>query len=684
MTQKHHQEEISGPLDTIEAAVSAIDLPRPKRARIQSRKVRENSCQSEISEVPALRRSYPPPSPSPSLSSRPRPTNSQNSSQSVDRRTAERRQKEEWQIQFESARNKPDKLKILREHIGPPRPYPEKLNVPTPSDPGRSLLRPSQYKPLSLFNRFIPQDLFPGIAEHTNQYAFEKETAEFGQRSWQDVTAAEIAGYIGAVLLIGAQPGGRDLPYYWNQQDNLPDWPVAEYISLNRFQQISRYLKLNRPGDLPDNQWYKKVEPLATRFREATTAEVYELPQNLSIDEQLVRFTGRSKHTIQMNSKAAGQGYKIYSLCCSNGYMVDFKFTSAQEKIAQMELFAEFSQSESVILNLAQSLLERFPRPRPYYVLHMDNFFTTRALYQRLYELGIGANGTAKAGSGIPKELACLGEAMSKQNDHGEWFNYVVGSVNCIAFCDSASKAMMTTVHDLTAEEYVYFDAVKRPGASFKYAKPAEAVEQSPISRSSQQTQLRKLYALDEYNQYMGGSDNHAKQTSFYSTAQHYHRRNWLPLFYFLLDAAVTNAYILYKLGTEGRKLSHADFQQAIALDLLRTPGAVLRRRRPTVENNRNSRAKSIRKAGHEGHYWVKLDGYRLCQVCSNHPGKQRGRKSRCALREISNNVPAVSAGLNAAKKARHRSKWSCSKCSIPICYNSHCWERHLLRLERL
>ncbi|KAF7501968.1 hypothetical protein GJ744_006158, partial [Endocarpon pusillum] len=84
---------------------------------------------------------------------------------------------------------------------------------------------------------------------------------------------------------------------------------------------------------LLDNQWYKKVEPLATRFRNATTPQVYELPQNLSIDEQLVKFKGRSKHTIQMNSKAAGQGYKIYSLCSTDGYMIDFRFSSATEKL---------------------------------------------------------------------------------------------------------------------------------------------------------------------------------------------------------------------------------------------------------------------------------------------------------------------------------------------------------------
>jgi Transposase IS4 len=136
--------------------------------------------------------------------------------------------------------------------------------------------------------------------------------------------------------LIGAQPGGRDLPYYWNVDDNLPDWPVAEYISLRRFQQISRYLKVNEPEDLPDEQWFMKINPLADAFRAATTPELYELPQNLGINEQLIKFSGRSKHTMQMSTKAAGEGYKIYSLCCPNGYMIDFRFTSAEQKVAEI------------------------------------------------------------------------------------------------------------------------------------------------------------------------------------------------------------------------------------------------------------------------------------------------------------------------------------------------------------
>jgi Transposase IS4 len=121
-----------------------------------------------------------------------------------------------------------------------------------------------------------------------------------------------------------------------------------------------------------------------------------------------------------MNSKAAGKSYKIYSLCYLNGYMVNFKFSSIIKKVAELEHYEGFTLSKSIVLNLANMLVERFLYLRPFYVLHLDNFFTTCRLYQKLYKHGIEANGTAKAGASIPKELAYLQDTMMKKKDHGE------------------------------------------------------------------------------------------------------------------------------------------------------------------------------------------------------------------------------------------------------------------------
>jgi Transposase IS4 len=121
-----------------------------------------------------------------------------------------------------------------------------------------------------------------------------------------------------------------------------------------------------------------------------------------------------------MNSKAAGKGYKIYSLCCINDYMVNFKFSSTIKKVAKLEDYKNFTLSESIVLDLASTLIECFLCLQPFYILYLDNFFTTCKLYQELYNCKIEVNGTVKAGSDILKELAYLQDTITKEKDHGE------------------------------------------------------------------------------------------------------------------------------------------------------------------------------------------------------------------------------------------------------------------------
>lgn len=176
----------------------------------------------------------------------------------------------------------------------------------------------------------------------------------------------------------------------------------------------------------------------------------------------------------------------------------------------------------------------------------------------------------------------------------------------------------------------------------------------------------------------MGKSESHVKLNSYYSTGMHYHRRNWLALFYFLLDAAVINSHVLYKLGsTDEKKLSHVEFQEAITTSLLREQGAVLRQRLPRPPKASCAfYTAPTQKESDRGHFWGELDSYRRCQVC--HPPKKRGPppKGRNALQELPVNAPNCAKD---PKTAGHRTVNCCAKCSIPICYNSRCWDRHLL-----
>jgi hypothetical protein len=48
---------------------------------------------------------------------------------------------------------------------------------------------------------------------------------------WEDVTIKDIKAFFGAILLIRAQSGNRDIDYYFSCSKIDPAWPVAEYIS---------------------------------------------------------------------------------------------------------------------------------------------------------------------------------------------------------------------------------------------------------------------------------------------------------------------------------------------------------------------------------------------------------------------------------------------------------------------
>ena len=95
-----------------------------------------------------------------------------------------------------------------------------------------------------------------------------------------------------------------------------------------RFQQIKQYFYVSALTNerLPTQSWYMKLSPLFEHLR--TQFKAYVLPrQNVSFDEMMVQFTGRSKHTLKMPNKPISEGYKMWAIC-SYCYTWDFLFYS--------------------------------------------------------------------------------------------------------------------------------------------------------------------------------------------------------------------------------------------------------------------------------------------------------------------------------------------------------------------
>jgi hypothetical protein len=101
-----------------------------------------------------------------------------------------------------------------------------------------------------------------------------------------------------------------------------------QYMAYHRYQQIKRYFYVSAPS--AENQpWYLKLSPLYKHLN--TQFKAFYVPsQNVSVDEMMEAFTGRSAHTLKMPNKPIGEGYKMWGLG-DYGYIWHFLWYSRIE-----------------------------------------------------------------------------------------------------------------------------------------------------------------------------------------------------------------------------------------------------------------------------------------------------------------------------------------------------------------
>ncbi|CAB4476133.1 unnamed protein product [Rhizophagus irregularis] len=216
--------------------------------------------------------------------------------------------------------------------------------------------------------------------------------------------------------------------------------------------------------------WYSKVDPLATHIR--TVSKTICIPSsNISIDEMIARFSGKSAHTVRIKNKSTPEGYKILSLCDA-GYTYTFIFTFRIQTHPEIQQVSDLSK----VGNEVYHLISQLPIEDKSFNIYMDNYFSSIKLFKYLREKKIGACGT------------------------------------------------------------VYTNSANFPKINNENENQIERVRHRPRETS---TNAAKLPV----------------------------RRIWMPLFFWLLDTALVNSYlILKKVNTN---INHKDFRLQIVWDLI-------------------------------------------------------------------------------------------------------------------
>ncbi|PMD16788.1 hypothetical protein NA56DRAFT_302562 [Hyaloscypha hepaticicola] len=219
----------------------------------------------------------------------------------------------------------------------------------------------------------------------------------------------------------------------------------------------------------------------------------------------------------------------------------------------------------------------------------MDNLFTTYTLCSELRKLGIGAVGTVRSGR--------LGEhfkAETEKANNGKILQW--GELRTVVerqeggldvlfgiWQDATVVKLISTVHPGPGYQ---LRPRKRPRDSSTMTIATKSIFDIPTSSSFPQQPLKKYFSsklalpvtrlIDDYNYNMNGVDRFDRLRKDVRIKE-VTRRSWLPYWFWLLDTALINAYILWKGEVEKKVIGRANehlrkqsvFRESIITSLL-------------------------------------------------------------------------------------------------------------------
>ena len=140
------------------------------------------------------------------------------------------------------------------------------------------------------------------------------------------MTRNELIIWLGSLFWMGRHYE-YNREYYWDKGISTFGQKV---MSKTRWEQIHRFLKINLKSKRQEGQpWWYKVDPLLTTVRQNIQEAVHPASW-LAVDELMIPFQGRTKHSIKIKGKPIKEGFKMWCLGFK-GYIWSFNFHSSHE-----------------------------------------------------------------------------------------------------------------------------------------------------------------------------------------------------------------------------------------------------------------------------------------------------------------------------------------------------------------
>lgn len=425
----------------------------------------------------------------------------------------------------------------------------------------------------NIFFQYFNISLARHIIKQTELYATQKGHGEF------TLTVPELNAFIGILIIMGF----NTLPnqkLYWSSNKNFRNERISSIMSQSRFLQILQMLHLNDNAEIPKNEESTfdkliKIRPILHHFQKSFR-DAFDPCRYLSIGQSMRPFKGRPplKH----------QGFNIWIICCAfTGYMLSCEFHDKKT-------IAEGGLGKTVVSGLCKGLEGKN------YCLFFDRGLSSFSLIGHLLEQGFYCCTTI-----LPRRISFPASLLKPDRSlrFGE-FDYIMSHHMClIKWKDCGSKAVciVSTMDD-----------------------PSETVLVSRTNSVGKKESVNCPTPVATYNKYVGGVDLFHQYMANYSI--HWQsKRWWMKIFYYFIDAAIVNAYILYKLEmTENNKkpVHYLFFRSQLADELI---GNFISRKnvKPKVvitKKKFGGKNQMIVDLSEE-HLAIKVDSARRCANCS-------------------------------------------------------------------
>lgn len=425
-----------------------------------------------------------------------------------------------------------------------------------------------------------------------------------------NVKKGELLAFIGINQFMGYHvlPSWR---HYWSSSPDLGASLVKETMSRLRFDNILSNLHVNDNSTIPPNNKDKlyKLRPLIEALN-VTFHTYYKGTREISIDESMIAFKGRSSIKQYNPMKPIKRGYKIWACADQKGYILQFDIYQGKVEEESAE-FQEFGLGEKVVLKLTKNYINNNR------IVYFDNFFTSIPLLEKLKVERTLACGTIRSTrKGTPKNM--IDDKKLKRGD----FDYRFSSMG-IGFFKWKDNKVVHLASNFHGNETAVVKRKQKDGTSLEIPCPT---------------------IVNDYNNNMGGVDHADQLRSTYGLNRR-SKKWWHKIFFGLLDITFVNAYVVY--CNQFEKISLLEFRRAIAMGLMsKRPSVSTTRKRLSQENNRNSpqvvkrRKKNFSvspdvRLSNRGIHWVKYVKERgRCEVCSKKQVQSRPH-SKCSTCNI-------------------------------------------------